>query len=206
MITDPDPIFRFRITLQGIEPEIWRLIDVPEWYDFWDLHVAITDAMGWLDYHLHLFTPVGQNYEADVMIGIPDEDGEMEIEAGWEVDVPEIFFGPEDELDYLYDFGDSWLHRITLVDILTAEPSAEYPRCVDGARACPPEDCGGSHGYYEVLEVLADPENEEYEGMMAWLEGHPGKYHPYDPEAFDPSKVVFSDPDVRWDIAFMHDE
>lgn len=44
-------IYQFRATLLGIEPAIWRRIQVPENYSFWDLHMAIQDAMGWLKSH-----------------------------------------------------------------------------------------------------------------------------------------------------------
>ncbi|WP_193264547.1 plasmid pRiA4b ORF-3 family protein, partial [Vibrio navarrensis] len=50
-------ILRFRVSLSGSEPEIWREIDVPDHFNFWELHVAIQDVMGWLDYHLHEFSP-----------------------------------------------------------------------------------------------------------------------------------------------------
>lgn len=202
MTTHHDKVFRFRVSLEGIEPEIWRMIDVPATYDFWALHVAIQDAMGWLDYHLHMFTPVGQGYKPGKMIGIPDEDGEMDVEAGWDVSMTDEFLEPGDAMDYLYDFGDSWLHRVTLTEILSTDPSNAHPRCVDGARACPPEDCGSIPGYYELLEVLTDRRHEDYQDMVHWLRGHPGNYDPYDPERFNPSKVAFSDPDERWDLAF----
>jgi len=50
-----DQVYQFKITLEGIRPPIWRRIQVPETYTFWDFHVAIQDVMGWLDYHLHEF-------------------------------------------------------------------------------------------------------------------------------------------------------
>jgi len=49
------PVYQFKITLEDAKPPIWRRIQVPETYTFWDLHVAIQDAMGWSDYHLHEF-------------------------------------------------------------------------------------------------------------------------------------------------------
>ncbi len=205
MTHQPDTVFRFRVSLERIEPEIWRMIDVPATYDFWELHVAIQDAMGWLDYHLHMFTPAGQGYRAVKMIGIPDDYGEMDVEAGWEVPITDEFLEPGDAMDYMYDFGDSWLHRVALTEILPVEPSISYPRCAGGARACPPEDCGSIPGYYELLEVLSDRRHEEYRNMIDWLSGHPGKYHPYDPDRFEPSKVEFWDPDERWDLAFVEE-
>lgn len=78
----------------------------------------------------------------------------------------------------------------------SAEPALKYPRCVSGARRCPPEDCGGVHGYAEFLTAISDPKNPEYASMLEWVGGH------YDPDAFDPTTVVFEDPRKRWKIAF----
>lgn len=86
-------IMRFRITLEGIEPPIWRLIDVPASYSFWDLHVAIQDAMGWLDYQLHSFIPRvsgGAPVDAGESIGIPDDFDHVK-QAGWEVPISRCF-------------------------------------------------------------------------------------------------------------------
>ena len=80
-------IFRFKIALQGIEPEIWREIDVPEIYNFWELHVAIQDAMGWLDYHLHEFVPHKSGPTKGAHIGIPGFDENENIIAGWELPI-----------------------------------------------------------------------------------------------------------------------
>lgn len=48
-------IYQFKITLKEITPSIWRRIQVPSQCSFWDLHVALQDAMGWFDCHLHIF-------------------------------------------------------------------------------------------------------------------------------------------------------
>jgi hypothetical protein len=56
-----------------------------------------------------------------------------------------------------------------LEKIVTAEEGLVYPRCVDGKRACPPEDCGGVWGYGKLLEVLSDPKNKEYKDTVEWL-------------------------------------
>ena len=62
---------QFKITLGHIEPRIWRRIEVPASYSFWDLHVAIQDAMGWLDYHLHVFRARNPETRQSEEIGIP---------------------------------------------------------------------------------------------------------------------------------------
>lgn len=195
-------VLRFRITLSDIEPPIWRMIDVPESYSFWDLHVAVQDAMGWLDYHLHSFMPQASSGGISDPIGIPDADFDGGTLPGWEVSVADYFVSPGDCLGYEYDFGDGWHHQIQLVDIHPREPGQKYPYCVDGARACPPEDCGGVPGYYELLEILWDASHEEHESMVEWLKGHAKNYYPYDPNAFDPASAHFDSPKTRFKNAF----
>lgn len=93
--------------------------------------------------------------------------------------------------DYIYDFGDGWEHRIESEKILPRDENIEYPICIAGKRACPPEDCGGIWGYKEFLEAIRDPEHENHEELLEWVGGE------FDPEAFDPKKVYFEDPDER---------
>lgn len=193
MILPNVPVFRFRVSLIGSEPEIWRRIEVPIDYTFWDLHVAIQDAMGWLDYHLHEFS-LSEDGGSEVRIGIPDGERweDRDVLPGWEQDLS-TYFGPgrARRAEYLYDFGDDWLHELVLEDSSGAPSGVELPRCVDGARACPPEDCGGVSAYNELL-VRRHP-SQEY-------------FMDFDPAAFDPAAVIFSDPDERWDIAFGPDD
>jgi len=198
-------IYRFRVSLLDIEPEIWRLIEVPETYTFWDLHVAIQDAMGWLDYHLHAFVPDTLRDLGAVRIGIPEGPMDHEYVAGWTVPIARHFANPGDAARYDYDFGDSWSHEVRLVAIEPRERGAKYPRCVGGERACPPEDCGGVPGYYRLLEVLADPHDEEHEEMIEWLKGHAKNYFPYGPDAFDAAAVRFWNPKKRWKMMMGHE-
>lgn len=192
-------LFQFKISLQGIEPLIWRRILVPADYSFWDLHVAIQDSMGWLDYHLHVFRIRPKHHHSEIEIGIPNEDrfeDEAEILPGWQIPIAKYFYDVGITYIYEYDFGDDWKHEITLEGILLREKGQKYPRCLGGAQACPPEDCGGVDGYQELLEVLADPEHEEYEEMITWL----GRK--YDPSEFNFEMVKFENPNRRWRIAF----
>ena len=192
-------VYQFMITLQGIKPRIWRRIQVPETYTFWDLHVAITDAMGWLDYHLHEFEMVNPRTGAKVVVGIPDEEFLDDDRGVLPDDKQKIarYFTPENShAQYVYDFGDGWQHVISLEKIVHREENIQYPRCLAGKRACPPEDCGGIGGYAQLLEALADPSHEEHEQMRTWAGEE------YDPEAFDPAKVTFWDPAIRRRMAF----
>ena len=195
----PNCIYQFKIALQGITPTVWRRIQVPEGYSFWDFHVAIQDSMGWLDYHLHAFRVRRKHSRAAIEIGIPDDygfEGDAEIHAGWEIPISDYFHDIGATADYEYDFGDGWQHDILFEGILLREKGQKYPRCIDGAQACPPEDCGGVHGYNRVLEVLSDPGDNEHEEMLVWLGGK------YDPQEFAPEKAKFDNPTKRWKLAF----
>jgi len=183
-------VLQFRIEIQETSPSIWRRIQVPAGYSFWDLHVAIQDAMGWTDSHLHAFEIVDPK-QGRIEIGIPDPDGEADVFAGWTRKLAKHFKKPGDGLVYEYDFGDSWRHTVLLEEISEAEPDTRYPRCIDGARKCPPEDCGGVWGFGEFLKAIADPSHDEHADLLTWVGGS------YDPSDFDPSVVHFDDPDER---------
>lgn len=185
--------YQFKIFLEGIKPKIWRRIQVPEDYTFWDFHVAIQDAMGWEDYHLHEFEIVNPQTGERNLIGIPFDDdwGDVAVLPGWKIPISSYFSASNKKATYQYDFGDSWDHKITLEKILPLDPGATYPRCLAGERSCPPEDCGGIWGYEELLEIMKDPHHEEYKERMEWLGDG------FDPEDFNPDSIVFNDPKKR---------
>jgi hypothetical protein len=192
-------VYQFKITLRGAKPPIWRRIQVPESYSFWDLHVAIQDAMGWDDCHLHSFEIANLSNGLMESIGIPDDDSiwSTDTKAGWKTKIADFFTIDENnKADYTYDFGDGWEHIIKLEKILPREKGVKYPICIKGKRACPPEDCGGIWGYMELLEIISDPDHEEYESMLEWVGGE------IDPDHFDVKEVQFSDPAKRLKSAF----
>jgi pRiA4b ORF-3-like protein len=192
-------VYQFKLLLMEITPAIWRNIQVPESYSFWDLHVALQDSMGWLDYHLHLFRLREPITGEVVQIGIPDDDafeGDEPILPSWGIPIANYFSRPGVVARYDYDFGDGWEHELTLEAILSRQRGKKYPLCLDGARACPPEDCGGVGGYENLLTVIQTPAHEEYESTLQWLGGR------FDPEKFDPQRVKFDDPARRYELAF----
>ena len=194
--------YQFNVSLLGTEPLIWRRIQVPGNYSFWDLHVAIQDSMGWFDYHLHCFRFQISRREV-IEIGIPDKEFEEDnILPGWEIPIEDYFIDPGEETLYEYDFGDSWAHGVLLEGIFLKEKGMRYPRCVDGAGACPPEDCGGVPGFYRILDILKEPSHEEYQFTVQWLKEHVKNYFPFDAEAFDATKIKFDNPGKRWKNAF----
>lgn len=193
-----DRVYQFKIALKHIRPPIWRRIQVPENYSFWDLHVAIQDAMGWLDYHLHEFEMVNPSTGIKVAIGIPDEEfaRDREVLSDHKQKIADYFSLENPSASYVYDFGDNWEHTVKLEKILPRDKDIDYPVCIAGKRACPPEDCGGVWGYKDFLEIISDPDHEEHKEMIEWAGGE------FDPEHFDVKEVSFDDPDERRKIAF----
>ena len=170
-ITD-ESIYQLKVTLDDIEPPIWRRLLVPAGMTLGDLHIAIQVAMGWTDSHLHRFEGGGRGY------GRPDHEDEASVRDERRVLLRDVL-GPRGSLVYEYDFGDSWHHLIRAEAVLAREKGGTYPRCSEGARACPPEDCGGAWGYQEMLEAIADSKHERHDEMLEWIGGG------FDPEAFD---------------------
>jgi hypothetical protein len=169
-----DRIIQLRIALLGIEPPIWRRLQVPGLMTLPRVHRVFQVAMGWTDSHLHEFVVRGQRYGQMSRDGVP-------YHAIPERSIPlhEIAYLALTRFEYRYDFGDGWQHEVRLEQELDREPGMHYPRCLAGARACPPEDSGGIGGYAELLEAMRDPRHERREDFLAWLGG------PFDPEAFD---------------------
>jgi len=188
-----DKIFQFKITLKGIRPPIWRRIQVPETYTFWDLHVAIQDAMGWFDSHLHRFEILNHSTGMKEEIGIPDEEFEWDTVTlpGWEQKIADYFSMNNTKSEYVYDFGDNWEHIVKLEKILPRQEGIAYPKCTDGKRACPPEDCGGLWGYEDLLKAITNPKHREHKEMLDWVGGS------FDAEHFDIKEVVFENPAQR---------
>lgn len=186
---------KYRIELQGVEPLIWRKIVVPSDYSFWHLHVAVQDAMGWRDYHLHEFLVANPDTGTLDRIGIPDE-YDLDTLAGWEVPIAHYFRNPYDTAKYSYDFGDDWQHSVVYEGPVELTDGQASPACLGGERACPPEDCGGPYGYKGLLKAINDPDHEQHAELLEWSGG------PIDVNAFSASEVKFDDPDERWQRAF----
>jgi hypothetical protein len=172
-----DEIYQFKITLLNVEPKIWRRIQVAD-CTLADLHYLIQAAMGWEDAHLYEFQVNRRRFVVPV-----DEPvfGYDDTEDPNGVLVSELL--PEGrkrlKFKYLYDFGDDWWHEVRFEKRITPSAQVEYPVCVEGEGACPPEDSGGPWGYVDKLEVLADKDHPNYEEVREWIGDH------FDPTAFD---------------------
>ena len=169
----PILVYQMKVTLLNIEPPIWRRFQVTSDRTIYRLHLILQTIMGWQNYHLYQFTVDNVSY------GEPDEEYEPDVKQARRYKLNQIIRAEKQRLYYIYDYGDNWEHEILVEKILTPKPGIQYPVCLAGERACPPEDCGGVTGYTELLEIIKDPEHPEYENMMTWL----GRS--FDPEAFD---------------------
>ncbi|WP_174280089.1 plasmid pRiA4b ORF-3 family protein [Sphingomonas bacterium] len=174
MSTAPIAIARLRISLDGIEPEIWRTVEIPVTSSLKLLHDVIQAAMGWQDDHLWRFDAGDRRY------GMPDPGWpDRTLIAASKVTLGALVERGVRQFTYTYDLGDDWRHTVAVEAVAPAAAATRYPRLVAGARRCPPEDVGGLPGFALFLDAVADPTHEDHEQLSEWHGG------PFDPEDMD---------------------
>lgn len=170
-----------RMDLKDSDPPIWRVVEVPTSVTLKVLHDIIQVTMGWFDYHLWEMVIGGQTY------GLPmDEDwGTAPRKPASRTRLRDVLQPGVTRIDYTYDFGDNWEHTLVVSDVRAGNTGTPYPRFIAGERDCPPEDCGGITGFYEMLEARADPDHPDHAEIREWLDG-------YDPDELDvfPIKIA----------------
>ena len=149
-------------------PPICRRVHVSSAASLAILHAVLQRIFGWTDSHLHEFEAGRRRF------GPPQRDVEWSEEESAQ-DERRVMLGrvaPRKgaKLLYRYDFGDDWQHDIVVEEILPADPTIHSPRCLDGRRAAPPDDCGGPFGYAELLDALAEPTREDHAERLEWLD------------------------------------
>ena len=159
------PVCRLYVFLLDIVPPIWRRVELSSETSLAQLHKVLQAAMGWQDYHLHEFEIGGRRYR------VPDTDYDLsgEVVKDSTVKLSKALARKDDSLLYTYDFGGNWAHSVVLEDIVPIEPDTKYPRVIEGARACPPENSGGPYGYADLVEILAKPRHKEHHQMREWV-------------------------------------
>jgi len=186
------PAYELKIVLLGTKPPIWRRLQVPGNANLGWLHAVIQVAMGWTNSHLHHFLTNDARYAEprhNADMGSSEEPDRDEAKAVLMQVAPD----EGTQFGYEYDFGDSWEHEITVAKILPPDGNAATTAlCLDGARACPPDDCGGIGGYAELLKALKNPKHPEHQTMKEWL----GR--PFDAEAFDVAKANLWLRKLKW--------
>ncbi len=160
------------IELGYIKPKIWRKFIVPSDITFADLHHIVQAVMGWDNAHLYQFF---KDYNGD-RIGMIFDDGwglddMLDAET---VKISDYLANKGDSIYYEYDFGDGWQHLIKVKELKKDEKHRDgnYPRCLEGANACPPEDCGGFGGFEYLMEVLSNKKHPEHKDMKEWMGGN----------------------------------
>jgi hypothetical protein len=163
----PSEIYQLKVTLLGASPPIWRRLLVPAEVTLAQLHDVLQTAMGWEDGHMHEFfigqRRFGRPDPEDRLMGMPSVENERTVRLSG------ILGRVGSKAIYTYDFGDSWEHSIVLEKRLPDDPNMTYPVCTDGQLACPPEDCEGIPGFYDLVEALGDPNHERHEEMLDWI-------------------------------------
>ena len=169
-------VLQLTITLLGTMPPIWRRLLAPAGFTLAQLHDVLQAAMGWQSCHMHEFSAgrrhFGKPNPEDRPMGMPP------VENGRTVRLSSLLGRVGAKVVYTYDTGDSWEHGIVLEKRLPVDPGTAYPVCTGGERACPPEDCGGIGGFYDLLDAPGDPTHEQHDELLDWVGGD------HDPGAF----------------------
>lgn len=184
------PTYQLKIVLPGSKPAIWRTLQVPGNANLGWLHAVLQTAMGWTNSHLHHFVTKDARYSdprCNEDMGFGDEPDRDEAKASLMQIAPKAGA----QFGYEYDFGDSWEHAITVEKILPPA-TGTAALCLDGARACPPEDCGGIWGYAELLKALKNPKHPEHKSIKEWIGGA------FDAEAFVKEKTNHWLSKLKW--------
>lgn len=173
VIDEPDLMWRLKVALEGVEPPVWRRVELPD-VPLDELHMILQNAFGWEDAHRYAFRVNDVEY-GDPWVANGDGPTTRDATDTW---LSDVVTGEGDRLDYIYDFGDHWQHQITVERVWETDDPFVPPVCLAGESACPPEDVGGPPGYAAYLEALADPDHERHREMLDWN-------GPFDPKTFD---------------------
>ncbi|MGE0633395.1 MAG: plasmid pRiA4b ORF-3 family protein [Pseudobdellovibrionaceae bacterium] len=169
-------VYEFTVSLEGTSPVVWRKFLAHEIINLDELHLLIQMTMGWEAKHLFEFV------FGDKIYAHPAHADEMNLESTEGILLSDVLGGGK-EFSYIYDFGDYWKHKVEITNVLEHDPRLNYPACIAGENACPPEDCGGPGGYEELKEVLTGKKSDEKDEMLEWVGGF------FSPNTFDPNFV-----------------
>lgn len=182
-------VLHFKITLLETDPVVWRTVLVHDFVDLTELHDLIQMVVGWDGVHLYEFRFKEKKFgpsEFASDLGAEDAEGVT----------LKMALGSDSSFSYIYDMGDFWEHRIEIVEILEHDKRIDYPVCVGGENACPPEDCGGSAGYKELKKVLSGKDSKKKDSALEFVGGF------FSPTTFDPNFVnrhfLWAEPE-EWD-------
>jgi hypothetical protein len=172
-------VFQFKVTLLDRKPPIWRRIQVKD-CTLAELHNHIQAALGWWNYHLHRFVIEGIPFGP----GLPDDFDPPDTVDEAQVLLSKLFkSGKRARFIYDYDFGDGWRHELIFEGYPEPDSTIEYRLCLEGERACPPEDVGGPSGFEEYVEIMSNVQHKRHKELKAW-------HGPFDPQEFDAARAI----------------
>ena len=177
-----------RVELLDISPLIWRRILVSNHWTLASLHHYLQWVMGWHDSHAHEFRVGQQCVGPDWWIReIESDQDAASYKDERRVSIAAVLreVGIGGEIEYHYDMGDDWIHRIVFEPMPPVPLLYEMrlPVCIAGENACPPEDVGGPHAYAQFVECIADHHHPEHVDMLRWVGGT------FDPKGFDLNRL-----------------
>jgi hypothetical protein len=173
-------VHQLKVSLRSVKPPVWRRIVVQPDTTLGELASILEAAVGWLGVHLHLFDVGGTWY------GVPDPEWDRDGLDENRFRLCDVLPAVGSRMRWDYDFGDGWEHDMVVEAISPSERGVDYPVCLAGRRACPPEDCGGPWGYADLLKALADPAHPDHEQLREWAPPD------FDPARFDLEETNFA--------------
>jgi len=174
-VTYPEEVLQLRIEIAKIEPPAFRVVQLENTRTFHLLHEIIQWSFEWKDYHLFEFR-IGAT---KVIEPGPEYPEHVRPRHPRTTRLGDLVSNDVSRFTYIYDFGDGWVHDIKVERRLPLDPAVRYPICLAGARAGPPEDCGGPRGFEDFLNAWSDAFHPEHRELRRWAGKH------YDPERFD---------------------
>lgn len=182
-------IYQLNILLRGSKPPIWRRVLIPATCRLDEVHATIQRVFGWMGGHLHLFSSGGgygdRTFQPMDSLDFDPVEADAEDEAA--IRLADVLTHIGDDLTYIYDFGDDWVHGITLEKVISADSGQAYPCCTGGRGADPSEDSGGVWGWAELVGAANNPSDEAYAESREILGLGDGES--FDPKAFDHREV-----------------
>ena len=170
-----------KIDLEEVtDPVVSRTLSVPPTTTFHKLHYAIQIAFGWDNAHLYHFQVIslpalntpnaskrrrlapprvllqldGPGLDNDIWFDDEERVPNKDVEQTRLCDVLELAKYRNKFIQYLYDFGDSWEHSVTLIGRAEEGASANAISVLSGEGGSVAEDCGGVDGWENLKESL----------------------------------------------------
>jgi len=166
-------LYQLRVALKGSEPPIWRRFQLKRETTLFKLHKVLQIVMGWQNYHLHEFRIGNLSFGEPA----PEEGSDFIDERA--IKLTQIAPDLPLKFEYIYDFGDGWQHEVIIEKGVDKQAGVRYPVCIEGSRACPPEDVGGIGGYASFLKAIQNRRHPEHKQYLQWIGGR------FDAGAFD---------------------